>query len=112
MTNTVVIQEGVLKGTYPCTLWGELVHLEEAQALGVFASDYYAGGPALTVHRFGKGNAYYLATQGSAELLAGLARLLCQEAVVSPVMEAPEGVEVTKLIRADGRSVYFLLNHT
>ena len=111
MTNEVVIQEGPLQGTYPCTLWGEVLHLEGAQALGVFASDYYAGGPALTGHRFGAGRAYYIATQGSDELLHKLTHLLCQEAAVSPVLDVPEGVEATVRVQADGHKVYFLLNH-
>ncbi|MEO6891805.1 MAG: beta-galactosidase [Ktedonobacteraceae bacterium] len=112
MSNEVVVAEGPLQGSYPCTLWGEVVHLEGARALGVFASDYYAGGPALTVHQFGQGRAYYLATQGSEALLAGLLRQLCLEASVASLLEAPEGVEVTMRARADGRPVYFLLNHS
>ena len=111
MTNAVVIEDGPLKGTYPCTLWGELIRLERARALGVFASDYSANGPALTVHRFGQGYAYYLATHGSNELIAGLMRQLCQQAAVSPVLEVPANVEATRRVRADGRIVYFLLNH-
>ncbi|GAC1401249.1 MAG: beta-galactosidase [Ktedonobacteraceae bacterium] len=112
MTNQIVIEEGPLQGTYPCTLWGEVVHLEGARAIGVFAHDYYAMGPALTVHQFGQGQAYYMATQGSDELLTDLMRLLCQQASVSPVLNVPEGIEVTQRVRADGRVVYFLLNHT
>ena len=112
MTNEVVIQEGPLQGTYPATLWGELIHVEEAQALGVFASDYYANHPALTVNSFGQGHAYYLATQSNSELLDKLTWQLCQQAGIESILEAPEGVEVTKRVRADGKSVYFLLNHT
>ncbi|MEO6888073.1 MAG: Beta-galactosidase C-terminal domain, partial [Ktedonobacteraceae bacterium] len=82
------------------------------RALGVFASDYYAGGPALTAHQFGQGRAYYLATQGSEALLAGLLRQLCLEASISSLLEAPEDVEVTMRVRADDRPVYFLLNHS
>lgn len=112
MTNRVVIREGILRGTYPCTLWGEVVHLEGAKALGVFAHDYYANGPALTVHEYGQGKAYYLATQGNEALLAGLAHMLCEESGVSPVMHVPDGVEATRRVRADGREIYFLLNHS
>jgi beta-galactosidase len=112
MTNQVVIEEGPLQGTHRSTLWGEVVHLEGARAIGVFAHDYYAGGPALTVHQFGQGQAYYLATHVGEELLAKLTRLLCQQAAVAPVLDAPEGIEVTQRVRADGQAVYFLLNHT
>jgi beta-galactosidase len=112
MTNQLVIKEGELRGSYPCTLWGELVRLEGAQALGVFASDYYANEPALTMHQFGQGRAYYIATQGSDDLLLQLTQQLCREANVAPVLEAPRGVEVTKRVRSDRGVIYFLLNHT
>ncbi len=112
MTNEVVVKDGPLAGTYPCTLWGELLHLEGAQAQGIFAHDYYANGPALTVNQYGQGRAYYMATQPDDVLLAKLAKELCHEAGVEPVLQAPEGIEVTKRVQADGRAVYFLLNHT
>ncbi|HLI05621.1 MAG TPA: beta-galactosidase [Ktedonobacteraceae bacterium] len=112
MTNQVVIGEGPLQGIYRCTLWGELIHLEGAQAIGTFAHDYYAGGPALTRHQFGRGEAYYLATQVGEGLLDKLIQQLCRQADVAPVLAAPAGVEVTRRVQADGRAVYFLLNHT
>ncbi len=112
MTNSVQIAEGNMQGTYPATLWGELVHLEGAKALGVFSCDYYANHPALTVNRFGQGKAYYLATQGNDELIAALTNHLCTEAQVAPVLNSPTGVEITKRVHSDGSELYFLLNHT
>ncbi len=112
MSNEVEIEVGPLKGVYGCTLWGEVVHLEGAEALGVFRHDYYAQGPALTRHQFGQGQAYYLATQVSDDLLAALMSQLCQEAAISSILQVPEGVEVTRRVRGDGRGMYFLLNHT
>jgi len=112
MTNAVVIREGLLQGSYACSLWGEVVHREGAKVVGVFANDYYAEWPALTMHQFGEGKAYYLATHGSEELLARLARQLCEEVNVQPILGVEEGLEVTQRLRADGSSVYFLLNHS
>jgi beta-galactosidase len=112
MTNEIVIKDGPLAGTYPCTVWGELLHLEGAQAQGIFAHDYYANEPALTVNQYGQGHAYYMATQPDEMLLIKLAKELCREAGVEPVLPAPEGIEVTKRVQADGRATYFLLNHT
>lgn len=111
MTNEILISEGALQGSYPCSLWGEVVHLEGADAIGVFARDYYANGPALTINHFGLGQAYYLATQGSDDLLDALARQLCREANVPSLMEASEGIEATSRVRSDGKQVYFILNH-
>jgi beta-galactosidase len=112
MTNHVVVEEGTLRGTYDCSLWGELIHLEGAQAIGVFAEDYYANGPALTVNKSGQGQAYYIATQGDEELIKKLVQELCKQAQVAPVLETPGGVEATQRVRSDGRSIYFLLNYT
>jgi beta-galactosidase len=111
MSNELVVKEGALSGTYPCTLWGELVRAEGAQVLGTFAHDYYADQPALTVNRAGNGQAYYIATQGNDELLDKLAAHLYHEAGIEPVLESPDGVEITKRVRSDGRAIYFLLNY-
>jgi len=111
MANAVVIEDGALKGVYPCTLWGEVVHLAGARALGVFTHDYYANGPALTAHQYGQGKAYYLATWGSDQLLAALMRQLFQEAAIPSLLGVQERLEITQRKRADGRNVYFLLNH-
>lgn len=111
LENSVVIKEGPLQGSYACFLWGELVHLEGANVMGVFANDYYAGEPALTMHQFGEGKAYYLATHGNEELLARLAYQLCREVNVQPILGVKDGLEVTQRQRTDGTNVYFLLNH-
>ncbi len=112
MTNKLLVREGALRGAYPATLWGELVHAEGAEVLGTFASDYYANKPALTVNHVGQGHAYYIATQGNDAFLDALTALLCTQANVQPVLSAPSGVEVTKRVQADGKALYFLLNHT
>ncbi len=111
MSNEVIIPDGPLQGKYACALWGEVVHLEGARALGTFASDYYANGPALTVNQSGNGQAYYIATQPDNDLSSKLAHLLCQQAGVEQFMEPIEGLEMTRRIRGDGRNVYFILNH-
>jgi beta-galactosidase len=45
----------------------DIVHLEGAEAVALYASEFYAGSPAVTVNRFGKGVAYYLACRFSDE---------------------------------------------
>ncbi|MGH2482132.1 MAG: beta-galactosidase trimerization domain-containing protein, partial [Ktedonobacteraceae bacterium] len=93
MSNEVIILNGLLQGKYACDLWGEVVHLEGAQALGVFASDYYAHSPALTADHYGDGIAYYIATQANDELALKLAQMLCQQAGVESLMKVGEGLE-------------------
>ncbi len=111
MSNEMIVKEGQLQGTYPCTLWGEVVHLEGASALGVFGRDYYAGGPALTEHQFGEGKAYYMATHGSDVFLTPLMSYLCKEVAIQPILGIKGTLEVTQRQSADGRNIYFLLNY-
>lgn len=49
--------------------------------------------------------------QGSDQLLAALMRQLCQEAAIPSLLGVQERLEITQRKRADGRNVYFLLNH-
>ena len=46
-----------------CNLVCERMHLEGAEALGVYEEDFYAGEPAAARNRFGKGHVYYIGTQ-------------------------------------------------
>jgi len=108
----VVVLDGPMQGSYDCSVWGEVVHLETANALARFKYDYYADKPAITVNKFGRGNACYLATQLDEDLMHKLTEFVCDEANVRPVLRVPIGVEVTARIQSDGRRIFFLLNHT
>jgi beta-galactosidase len=112
MTNEVVITHGEMEGAYDASLWGEVVHAETSEAIAHFKYDYYGNKPAITVNHFGRGKAYYVATQVADDLMSKLAKSICKEAKVGPVMEVSTGIEVTERICLDGRKVLFLLNHT
>jgi beta-galactosidase len=90
----------------------ELVHREGAEVLGVYGSDFYAGSPALTVHRRGKGRAYFIAARTGEDFLDDFYRHLTTEAGIRPLFEElPEGVSVH--VRSDGKKdVVFLMNFT
>jgi beta-galactosidase len=108
---TVTSGSGLPPGEYSCDLWCDVVRLDSAEALAVFARDYYAGGPALTENRYGKGRAFYLATRPERGFLKKLAHHLCQAAGIAPMVRVPEGVEL--LSRLKGEYEYlFVLNHS
>ncbi|MDR0635833.1 MAG: beta-galactosidase [Treponema sp.] len=90
----------------------ELVHGEGAEVLGVYGSDFYAGSPALTVHRRGKGQAYFIAARTGEDFLDVFYRHLTMEAGIRPLFEdLPEGV--TAQVRSDGKKNFvFLTNFT
>jgi beta-galactosidase len=97
-------------GSYSCNLWCDLINLEGAEALATFEDDFYAGRPAITEHRFGRGRALYVATCPEPALVTHLIGMLLDELGIAPPLEAPQGVEVTRR-EADGRSYTFVLNH-
>lgn len=112
MGNRVLVPESsrLPQGGYNCDLWCDIVHLEGAEALATFGDDFYAGHPAVTENRFGRGRALYVATRPDGTLVANLVGMLLDELGITPPLEAPQGVEVTER-EADGRSYTFVLNH-
>jgi beta-galactosidase len=68
--------------------------------------------PAWLVNRFGEGTAHYLTTFPDDATLDRIVAAAAEDAGVSPVAEAPVGVEVVRRAHADGRSWLFCINHT
>ena len=48
---------------YKCTHICDLIHVNEAEILAEYTSDFYKGRPAVTRNSFGKGKAYYIASR-------------------------------------------------
>ncbi|MOA24273.1 Beta-galactosidase BgaA [compost metagenome] len=77
----------------------------------VYGDDFYRGMPALTVNKFGAGEAWYLATSPDAEFLKDWLSQLCSSRGIEPnIHSVPEGVETT-LRSKDGEEYLFVLNH-
>ncbi len=95
---------------YPATLACDLMHLEGAEELSGYQSDFYAGSPVLTKNAFGKGKAYYVGTRSSEEFYSNFLREICEELEIKPVACTPEGVEAT-MRKNDNGEFLFLLNH-
>jgi len=100
-----------LRGPYRAGALCDLIHAESAKVLAVYGRDFYAGRPALTVNRLGRGRAYYVASRneprfqdefyGAVAAGLGLARAL--------PAGGPDGV--TAQVRGDGRREYvFVMN--
>lgn len=96
--------------TYPAGLLCDLLHLQGAEGLSAYESDFYEGMPVLTKNQFGKGNAYYVATRSDEAFYKDFLGEICESLDIYPVVNAPEGVEATVRENAKG-SFLFLLNH-
>ncbi|MDD6812726.1 MAG: beta-galactosidase [Lachnospiraceae bacterium] len=95
---------------YPATLICDLLHTEGAEALCSYEKDFYAGMPALTRNRFGKGTAYYVATRSNADFYRTFIGEICKEAGIRPIINTPDLVEVTRRTNENGTFLFFL-NH-
>ncbi|HWO53581.1 MAG TPA: beta-galactosidase [Paenibacillus cookii] len=100
-----------LEGSYGLYDLCDLIHPEGARVLAEYGDDFYAGRPALTVHAYGEGKAYYLASRAKEPFYADFYARLIREAGVRQAIdtELPEGV--TAQLRSDGGTDYvFVLN--
>ena len=102
-----------LAGPYEARLLCDLIHAEGAAVLAKYASDFYAGRPALTVNRFGDGRAYYQAARMEDRFLDDFYGRLIEQLELPRALPAdlPAGVTVQR--RSDGRRDFlFVMNFT
>ncbi|MDR6552915.1 beta-galactosidase [Paenibacillus qinlingensis] len=100
-----------LTGTFESHEICEMIHTEGAEVLGVYTDSFYAGQPALTVNRFGDGQAYHMATRMKSDFLqAFYSKLIKQTGVARAIdTDLPQGV--TAQVRTDGVTDYlFIMN--
>jgi len=91
----------------------ELVHLQGADCLAVYNSDFYKDRPAVTVNRYGKGKAFFLAARTGQTFLDDFYEWLVKETNIPRIINSrlPEGVTAQK--RGDSDTNYiFLMNFT
>ncbi|WHY17351.1 beta-galactosidase [Paenibacillus sp. G2S3] len=101
-----------LSGDYDAHEIAELIHLEGAEALGTYRSDFYAGRPALTVNRFGEGNAYHLATRvKDASFYVELYAAITAKAGITRALDSELPAGVTAQLRTDGESDYIFVQN-
>ncbi|MDW6004694.1 beta-galactosidase [Vibrio mangrovi] len=100
-----------LEGEYQARHLCELVHLEGAQALAHYGSDFFSGMPAVTRHSYGKGYAYYVTSRNDLRFQQDFYRGIVRYHDVKPVIpvQLPQGVSVTKRVNAD-QEFFFVMN--
>lgn len=94
------------------TWWSDAVSPRAGtEVLATYGDGSCRGAPAVTVHRYGKGAAYYVGTQPSASLLQKLADHASSAAGVEGLAETEEGVEAVR--RSSATAEYlFMMNHS
>ncbi|MFC5531390.1 beta-galactosidase [Cohnella yongneupensis] len=112
-SNRIVVKPNAigLEGSYVSSMLCDLVHSEGAEVVAEYGEDFYKGMPALTVNRFGAGEAWYLATSPEAAFLRDWLPKLCAESSIRPHLQSvPSGVETTLRVKG-GKRYLFVLNH-
>jgi beta-galactosidase len=85
------------------------IHPTGAEVLAAYAGGWRAGLPALTRHRSGQGQVFYLGTVLNGPALDALVDFLCREAGIQPAIATPAGV-FAHIRRGDQGNILFLLN--
>ncbi len=96
--------------TYDCHFLCDLLHTQGAQVLAEYASDFYEGRPAVTVHSFGKGKSYYIGTQVEEAYLNQLIMEICDNEGISSKFEYEGEIEITSRKNENGE-VFFVIHH-
>lgn len=113
-SNKIVMEKeyGNLKETYACNLLFDLIHSEGAEVIASYGEDFYQGRPAVTMNKFGKGQAWYIASSPDQAFLADLMDGIAEEKGIKNEIEANKhGIEITKRTKGD-KTFIFVLNHT
>ena len=105
-------QSIVWKGkSYAVTDYAELLHAEGAEVEAVYGDDFYAGTPAVTRKRAGKGSVIYLGARTGMEFLNDFYGALLKESGVEPVLAGlPETVRAARRSAVSGGDYFFLYN--
>ena len=104
--NAVIFSDGTEAA---CGLLCDLMHLEGAECLAKYASDFYADTPAVTKNQFGEGYTYYIGTNMNRDGIAKVLEMAVEEAGVAPVIHEATELEIT-CRKADHCTYYFVIN--
>lgn len=112
MRNQIVMDTplGDLNGDYECGMLCDLLHTEGAEVLAHYGDDFYKGMPVLTRNTYGKGEAWYIASDGEEAFIDGLMKFIADHKGIQPVLDTPAGVEAGRRVK-NGEQFIFLLNH-
>lgn len=106
--NYIEFQDGV-KGT--TTLLSDIIHLESAESLGTYTSNFYKDMPFATVNTFGKGQTFYVGAQVDEASLDKLMNQVCVQSGVASLVNEKTELEIT-CRQKDGYRYFFLMNFT
>lgn len=106
--NEVVFADGTRN---TCKIVCDLMHLEGAECIASYGSDFYAGMPAVTKNQYGDGYTYYIGSCMDAEGIAKVMGMAVADGQVTPVVADATKLEIT-CRKAEDSDFYFVMNFT
>lgn len=97
------------KGT--STLVSDLIHLETAESLGNYTTNFYAGMPVATVNKFDNGKVYYVGAQLDTISLQNILDQAIDDAKITSVVNEKTELEITCRYKEDD-CFTFIINFT
>lgn len=100
-----------LKGAFKAQTYCDLMHAEGADVVATYGGQFYKDTPAVTINRFGKGQAIYIGAKTDEDFLDVFYSALVSKLGIQPAVSGkiPEGVLVRT--RTDGATTWtFVLN--
>lgn len=104
-SNGVSLVNEELSGT--SNLVSDLIHLENAEALAHYTSNFYAGMPAVTKNTFGDGTVYYFGGQLEDQLQDQLFKTIVEESDITLVIEEATKLEIA--CRENAEAKFFVI---
>jgi beta-galactosidase len=100
-----------IEGEFTAVDTCSVIHTEGSTVLARYASDYFAGSPAVTVNQYGKGKAYYIASRNEQDFLLRFYNSLIADLSIDRVIDTDLPKGVTAQMRTDGQTKFiFLMN--
>ncbi|WP_337032121.1 beta-galactosidase [Paenibacillus illinoisensis] len=94
---------------YAASQWADVLELDTAQPIAVYADQFYAESAAVTRNQWGAGEVYYIATQPEEAYLRKLLRTIGDKRQLAGIEALPDGVQITTRTGPNG-SFRFILN--
>jgi beta-galactosidase len=101
---------------YEVDTWADILQRDSdsATVLARYALNYYDTEAAITLNKYGKGEAMYVGTSShSSHFYNAIVRLVAERTGLTPIgndLTVPANVEVTSRVTSDGRELLFVLN--
>ena len=92
-----------------CRMLCDIIHLEGAEMIAEYSSDFYSGTPAVTKNSFGKGQVYYIGSVFDQETLGLILNMATEDADITAAIEEETRLEIVCRSVADG-TLYFIMN--